>query len=171
MIQVAVANEQADYPVDESLLRRAVEHVLRAHDRADATISVAVVDNPAMHALNQRFLRHDYPTDVLSFVLDDGPEGLDGEVVVSAEMAAQQAARFAWPAAAELLLYVVHGTLHLVGYDDLTDDDAHEMRRAEARMLGEFGLRLPTERLPTERGDAAAGDNPAGDNAAGEAAR
>jgi probable rRNA maturation factor len=146
MIQVAVANEQADFPVDESLLRRAVKHVLRAHDRENATISVAVVDNPAIHDLNNRFLQHDYPTDVLSFVLDDGPAGLDGEVIVSAEMAVEQAQRFQWPPKAELLLYVVHGTLHLVGYDDLNDEAAREMRRAEAAALAEFGWQVPDSR-------------------------
>src|SRR5689334_9169828 len=81
MIQVAVANEQMDYPVDEALLRRAVTHVLRTHDYRQATISVAVVDNAAIHALNKQFLDHDYPTDVLSFLLDEDEEALDGEVV------------------------------------------------------------------------------------------
>ena len=92
MIQVAVANEQLEFPVDEALLRRAVTHVLRTHDYRSATISVAVVDNAKIHELNKQFLDHDYPTDVLSFMLDEDQQQLDGEVVVSAEMAAGEAA-------------------------------------------------------------------------------
>jgi probable rRNA maturation factor len=148
MIQVAVANEQVDYPVDEVLLRRAVARVLETHEVSDATISLAVVDNPTIHQLNQEFLAHDYPTDVLSFLLDEGPEGLDGEVIVSAEMAASQAANYDWPAAAELLLYVIHGTLHLIGYDDTTPEAAAEMRVAEQTILTEFGWRIPPEKSP-----------------------
>lgn len=155
MIQVAVANEQADYPIDIALLRRAVTHVLRVHDYRAATISVAVVDNEAIHALNNEFLSHDYPTDVLSFLLDEGPEGIDGEVIVSAEMAARQAARFDWTPTAELLLYVIHGTLHLVGYDDTTPAAAAEMRAAEATMLAEFGFQVRPERAADPSGESA----------------
>jgi probable rRNA maturation factor len=146
MIQVAVANEQLDFPVDEALLRRAVERVLRAHDDRNATISIAVVDNAAIHALNEQFLDHDYPTDVLSFLLDEDRTALDGEVIVSAEMAASEAARFGWTPTAELLLYVIHGTLHLVGFDDTTAEAAAEMRRAEAQVLADFGWQVHSER-------------------------
>lgn len=154
MIQVAVANEQMDYPIDESLIRRAVTHVLRTHDYRSATISVAVVDNPKIHELNKQFLNHDYPTDVLSFLLDEDQEALDGEVIVSAEMAASEAARFDWTPTAELLLYVIHGTLHLVGYDDTTAEAAAEMRQAEAQMMAEFGWQVHPGRSAGPSGDA-----------------
>jgi probable rRNA maturation factor len=154
MIQVAVANEQADYPIDESLLRRAVTHVLRTHDYRSATISIAVVDNPKIHELNKQFLNHDYPTDVLSFLLDEDQQQLDGEVIVSAEMAACEAARFNWTPTAELLLYVILGTLHLVGYDDTTAEAAAEMRQAEADILAEFGWKIHPERSAGQSGDA-----------------
>ena len=154
MIQVAVANEQVDYPIDEGLLRRAVTHVLRKHDYRSATITVAVVDNPTIHELNKEFLDHDYPTDVLSFLLDENQEELDGEVIVSAEMAASEAARFDWTPTAELLLYVIHGTLHLVGYDDTTAEAAAEMRQAEADTLAEFGWQPRPERPAGPPGEA-----------------
>ena len=85
-----------------------------------ATISVAVVDDDAISELNGEFLGHQGPTDVLSFVLEQGEDFLDGEVVVSAETAQRAAAEFGWSAAEELLLYVIHGALHLAGYDDAT---------------------------------------------------
>lgn len=142
MIEIAVANQQTAYAVDETQLRTAILRVLQKHNRPQASISLAVVDNPSIHELNKQFLQHDYATDVLSFVLDDGPEGLDGEVIVSAEMAAEQAARYDWSAENELLLYVIHGTLHLVGLDDKTPEAAAQMRVAEKEMLAELGCEL-----------------------------
>lgn len=142
MIEIAVANQQTAYEVDETQLRTAILRVLQKYNRPQASISLAVVDNPTIHELNKQFLQHDYATDVLSFVLDDGPEGLDGEVIVNAEMAAEQAARYDWSAENELLLYVIHGTLHLVGLDDKTPEAAAQMRIAEKEMLAELGLEL-----------------------------
>ncbi len=106
----------------------------------EAEISVAVVDDPTIHQLNRQYLSHDDPTDVLSFVLERSAERLEGEVVVSADTACRTAPRFAWSAADELLLYVIHGTLHLVGHDDRTPDDRAAMRARERACLGRFGL-------------------------------
>ena len=93
-----------------------------------------------MHDLNRRFLQHDYPTDVLSFALEQEGDLLDGELIVSHEYAAREAARYAWPPDDELLLYAIHGALHLVGYDDLNPAAKREMRAAEAKYLALFGL-------------------------------
>ena len=95
-----------------------------------------------MHELNRQYLEHDYPTDVLSFVLefDETSKSLDGEIIVSSDYAAREAARYGWTANDELLLYVIHGCLHLVGHDDTTPAAKRAMREAEVRLLAGFGL-------------------------------
>ena len=103
-------------------------------------MSIAVVDDARMHELNRRYLDHDYPTDVLSFVLAHVGNHLDGQIVVSFDYAAREAARYGWNADDELLLYVIHGSLHLVGYDDLNPEVKQEMRAAEQKYLAQFGL-------------------------------
>lgn len=140
MIEVAIANQQELLALDEAQLRAAVTAVLAAEGPPAASVSVAVVDDPTIHRLNRQYLQHDYPTDVLSFVLDESEGALDGEIIVSAETAQAQAAQYGWEASAELLLYVIHGTLHLIGYDDLTPPEAARMRAAEARYLQQFNL-------------------------------
>ena len=67
---------------------------------------------------------------MLSFVLEQG-DGLEGEVVVGAETALRAAPQFGWSPHDELLLYVIHGTLHLVGHDDATPGRARAKCRAE----------------------------------------
>jgi probable rRNA maturation factor len=112
----------------------------------EGSLSIAIVDDATMHQLNRKYLEHDYPTDVLSFVLEREANRLEGEVVVSHDTAANCAVRYGWPADDELLLYVVHGMLHLVGFDDATPEDRAKMRSAEARYLAQVGLRVPAER-------------------------
>jgi probable rRNA maturation factor len=90
-------------------------------------------------------LEHDYPTDVLSFALESDPPQLVGEIVASVDTAAQMAAEARWSAADELLLYVVHGTLHLAGYEDNTPVAAEKMRAAELAVLRRLGI-SPSER-------------------------
>ncbi|HVU88262.1 MAG TPA: rRNA maturation RNase YbeY [Pirellulales bacterium] len=140
VIQIDITNEQSRLPIDEQRLRAAVAAVLAGEGRSAATISVAVVDDPTIHELNRRFLAHDYPTDVLSFVLEESTAGLEGEIIVSADTAAASAPRYGWPATDELLLYVIHGTLHLVGYNDHEPADIARMRAAEKRYLAQCGL-------------------------------
>jgi probable rRNA maturation factor len=72
---------------------------------------------------------------VLSFLLDSGPGWLDGEIIISADTAATQAPQYGSSAEAELLLYVIHGALHLVGYDDTTATERKRMLARQRRYL------------------------------------
>ena len=93
-------------------------------------------------------LRHRGRTDVLSFLLDQG-DGLEGEVVVAAQTALRTAPHYGWPPHDELLLYVVHGTLHLVGRDDASPAQRAEMRKRETAILE--GLGITRKRMDSER--------------------
>ena len=103
-----------------------------------------------MHQLNREHLNHDYPTDVLSFVLERSESSLDGEVIVSADTAIARAAEFHLPPEDELLLYVIHGTLHLVGYDDKEASNRALMREQESRYLAKFDVHLPDDRSSSD---------------------
>ena len=149
MIQVEFCN-QSGTEVEQRQLIAGACAVLNDAGLERAQLSLAVVDDPAMHALNRRHLEHDYPTDVLSFLLDSTETTIEGEVIVSVDTAAREAAEYGWGAADELLLYVIHGTLHLVGYDDKTENGRKEMRLAEARHLAGFGLTPPWDDAPSD---------------------
>lgn len=142
-IIIEVANEQQTHAVDERRLKKAVRLVLQDAGIERAEISIAIVDDTRMHALNRQYLQHDYPTDVLSFVLEreEAARSIDGEIIASADYAAREAPRYGWTAGDELLLYIIHGCLHLVGHDDQTPDGQAAMRSAEAQHLAAFGLK------------------------------
>jgi len=142
MLDIACANLQPR-AIDEARLIGSVREVLQSAGITDCEISLTIVDNAQMHELNRRHLQHDYPTDVLSFLLERDGDRLEGEIIVSADYAVEEAAKYGWPAEDELLLYAIHGALHLVGYDDTTPDAAAEMRRQEREILGKVGLSPP----------------------------
>jgi probable rRNA maturation factor len=150
-IRVEVCNRQAELDVPRRRLAAAVRRVLKEAAIHEAQVSLAVVDDPAIHDLNREFLRHDYPTDVLSFLLERLPSGLEGEIIVSAQTAAAEAGRYGWSAGEELLLYVIHGALHLVGYDDHSRQQRAEMRAREQAHLQHWGIQVRhVPRRPTK---------------------
>ncbi|MFQ5806293.1 MAG: rRNA maturation RNase YbeY [Phycisphaerae bacterium] len=128
-----------------SLLRRVAEHTLRAEGFTTGRLSVAVVGATAMVMLHRRFLGLPGPTDVLSFNFEtDRRRGhLEGESVVCPDVARRRAAvwsRSLQAARAELALYLVHGILHLAGYDDHTARGFRRMHMREDELLSELGL-------------------------------
>jgi probable rRNA maturation factor len=143
-IEVEISDTQLHLKVDRSSIRALVRTVLLAEERESATISIALVDNATIHAVNRAYLNHDWPTDVISFALSDpGDPDLAGELVVSTEMAHSCALERNIELLDELALYVVHGLLHLCGYDDKTVADACIMRHREHEVLSEAGVRNP----------------------------
>jgi probable rRNA maturation factor len=140
MLSIEVNNDQAHLSIDEDRLEAAARAVLVGEGVKHAIVSLAIVDDPTIHELNRRYLSHDYPTDVLSFVLGRSGGKLEGDVIVSADTAASTARQYGWAPADELLLYVVHGVLHLTGHDDKTPAALAKMRDCERRYLAEWGL-------------------------------
>jgi probable rRNA maturation factor len=141
MGKISIASPQDAVPIDRARTREVVRTVLAGEGVAEAEISLAFVDNPTIHRLNKQFLKHDEPTDVLSFPLSDpNSRKLSGELVIGAEVALAQAAAHGHDVAAELALYVIHGLLHLCGHDDHDPADAGTMRQRERHYLAQLGL-------------------------------
>jgi probable rRNA maturation factor len=105
----------ADAPV--ALLERAVRHTLGAEGLLQAEVSVALLADPDIQALNRDHLGHDAVTDVIAFALHDPDEPVLGDVYVGGEQARRQAREEGVPEAEELVRLAVHGTLHVLGWD------------------------------------------------------
>jgi probable rRNA maturation factor len=140
-MRVSIASPQEIVPVDRARMRQTARTVLEGEGIKEAEISLAFVDNPSIHQLNQRYLQHDEPTDVLSFPLSEpGARKLTGELVIGAEVAKSQAESRGHDVQAELALYVIHGLLHLCGHDDKTVRGTAAMRERERHYLAQLGL-------------------------------
>lgn len=140
MIRVSVANPY-EIELDFPGLKSAARTVLEGEGVREAKITLAFVDDAHIHRLNKQFLNHDEPTDVLTFPYSDpGSKKLEGEVVIGYGVAREYAADRGHDMALELMLYVIHGCLHLCGYDDTTDAASREMRAQERHYLVALGL-------------------------------
>ena len=136
MIQASIANPNEFSDIPYQILKETCRLVLEGEGVKKARISIALVDNATIHSINKRFLDHDEPTDVITFPLSNsGASKLEGELVLGMEVAQQQAQDLGHSRTEELQLYVIHGLLHLVGYDDLTTKDIRAMRARERHYL------------------------------------
>jgi probable rRNA maturation factor len=124
---IHITDEQKKVRIPASKVRRLAAQIL-----GEKSLSVAFVTNAAIRKINRKFLNHDFATDVISF-----PLGTDlvGELVISAEYAAAEAAARKIPVEEELLRYVAHGILHLLGYDDHRPADKKRMWSRQEREL------------------------------------
>jgi len=141
MHKIKVAIPQEVVPIDRSAMKAAAQAVLDGEGIGAASLSLAFVDNATVHRINKQFLNHDEPTDVVTFPLSGrGAKTLEGELVIGAEVARRVAQERGHDEQVELALYVIHGVLHLCGYDDKSKSDEKIMRAKEREYLRKLGL-------------------------------
>lgn len=120
--------------VSAAWVRRVVAGTLEA-ERSRMEIGVLITGDRQIRKINKRFLKHDFATDVISFGLDDA--GHCGDVVVSVDTARRAAKELKIPFREELARYLVHGTLHLLGYKDKKKKDHERMHRRQEKLLSQ----------------------------------
>jgi len=152
-VVVEVSNRQRRLKIDASWIRELVVKACSGIGIEDAEISVVLVSDAAIAKVNEEWLEHDGPTDVITFGLSETtdeiaawPGGLSGDIVVSTETACRVAAELGWSVEHELAYYIVHGLLHLAGYDDTTSAGRTGMRREERRVMKFIGFPAPPRR-------------------------
>lgn len=116
------------------------------HDLDEAELTVRVVDREESHLLNQTYRGKDGPTNVLSFPAEL-PEGIDlpllGDIVICAPLVCDEATEQGKAAQAHWAHLLIHGVLHLLGYDHQHEEQAEEMESIEIRLLGKLGYANP----------------------------
>ena len=143
-MDVFLANEQ-HLALDEVQLASLARHTLAEEDVDEgAELSLLLVEADHIRKLNERFAGDDHATDVLAFpMMEDDEEGtlLLGDVVICPQVAEKNAADLGHSLNEELGALVVHGTLHLLGYDHQRDDDKEKMTTRSREILSSFSSR------------------------------
>lgn len=133
------------------LLEQGIDQAIRLSGGSEeAEVSLTLVDDARIHELNRDYRGVDRPTDVLSFALqeesEDEPDILDyeddllGDIIISVERARAQAVEYGHAFERELVYLAVHGTLHLLGYDHMEEEDKTKMRQQEEAVMSQLGL-------------------------------
>ena len=134
-------------PVAKTILQRAAQVTIEYTDtNKKADLSIVIGNDHLLHELNLKYRHIDTPTDVLSFPTGEvDPDTSDlylGDVVISIPRAQEQALAEGHALAEELQLLVVHGTLHLLGYDHAETKDKKRMQVTQDKILKQLGLTL-----------------------------
>jgi len=146
--EIEVQNCQKSVTIASSEMSRITRDILTFLKIRRAVVSIILLTNRSIRVVNKKFLAHDYPTDVITFDLSDGElsrsgktiRELDGEIYISAVMAKENAVRFKTRPRQEIVLYLVHGILHLCGYDDHSRREQERMRRREREVLAHLNF-------------------------------
>ena len=135
-----VTDENIVCPLAIDRIRAAVICAASSQGYRRGELGIRITDDVSIHRINRDHLGHDYPTDVISFDYGSQNGTINGELVASADTAATRAGELGWSVENELVLYLVHGTLHIAGLDDLNEADRKQMRQAERRVMRELGI-------------------------------
>jgi rRNA maturation RNase YbeY len=136
-VEVAVRSSASGAP-PTNRVRRLIGRAARAMRDRHREVSVFFCGDRRMAGLNRRWRRKDRPTDVLAFPAGGGDGGFLGDIVISVPYATRQARRRGEAPAKEIDRLLLHGYLHLLGYDHETDEG--EMEALEARLRKRFGI-------------------------------
>ena len=160
-MDIIIDNDQKKIAIDDNLLERMEQVGILALSTAgaidDYEVSGLICDDEFIQTINKQYRKVDRPTDVLSFVLledEDSDEPLYfsesdkiilGDIVISAERAKEQSEDFGHSFTREMCYLLVHGILHLLGYDHETDNDKQVMRKMEEKVLMKMDISRENE--------------------------
>ncbi len=134
---IEIQNLQTTIPLNCDKLNKIIQKVLKVQRIASGHLAFVFVNDTKIRALNKKYLRHDYATDVLTFDWSEKKRSssIDGEIVISTQMAKRNAAEYKVSAHDEILLYMIHGVLHLLGYEDHSSSGIKKMRAQEKKLM------------------------------------
>ncbi len=139
-MEILIKNRVKGSGLRPSKVIRVAQRVLETLGYKEAQVSILLCEDSYIQKLNKEYRRVDAPTDVLAFSMHEGPfprvhPEILGDVVISLEAASRQAKRFCHSLNKEVALLVIHGILHLLGYDHQKKKDREKMRRKEKEIL------------------------------------
>jgi len=140
--QIIIENHYGVDALDEAQIESLVEGILLSEEhKKEWHINLVLISDEIITDIHNQYLHDNSPTDVISFDLsEDFEEYYEGEIYISIDRASAQAGEFGVTFKSELYRLIAHGILHLLGYDDLTDNDRQIMREQENKILQKFNL-------------------------------
>lgn len=135
--QISIRNEQRRWRIPPEPMRQLVQEVLAEGDQT-AEVAIHWIGPRRSAGMNEQFLQHEGPTDIITFDYGSTPDCLRGELFICVSEAVRQAREFGTTWKQELRRYVIHGLLHLRGYDDRDARSRQRMKREEDRLVRQF---------------------------------
>jgi len=139
-VNITIKNQQSKVRINKKqveLLSKKIAHLVNLTKKS--IITIVFVDNKTIQALNRKYLKHNFPTDVLAFNLSSSKIrqklAITGDIIVNVELAKKNAQIYSNSLIKEVALYMIHGMLHLLGLDDHKTTDKKRMERRQKKLL------------------------------------
>ena len=146
MNEITITNETDEY-VDEALLNKVADYAMMSEDVNNGVVNIIIVDNKKIREINKEYRKIDKETDVISFALEDDDTFIElpirvlGDIYISIDKVKVQASEYGHSEKREICFLVVHGILHLLGYDHMNTSDEKVMFSKQDKILDELGIR------------------------------
>ncbi len=135
MIKNVLIYSNSKFKINKGAVHKILTAIKMEYGLSINSLEINFVLSKIIHEINKKYLKHDYATDVISFNYSVESNNLDGEIFICYEIAVENAKYFKVSIDNELKRLVIHGILHLIGYDDLSKKDRVKMQNAENHML------------------------------------
>jgi len=139
-MKLNIINLQKLHFIDKNRVKKLISSILKV-EKKNAELNLVFTDNKKIKKINKTFLGHNFATDVISFAYNNASleNNISGEIIISVEMAVKLAQKLKCTIEGEIALYLVHGLLHLLGYNDKLKKDARKMHQREKELLSMYG--------------------------------
>jgi len=139
-MKLNIINLQKLHFIDKNRVKKLISSILKV-EKKNAELNLVFTDNKKIKKINKTFLGHNFATDVISFAYNNASleNNISGEIIISVEMAVKLAQKLKCTIEGEIALYLVHGLLHLLGYNDKLKRDARKMHQREKELLSMYG--------------------------------
>ncbi|HHT9106217.1 MAG TPA: rRNA maturation RNase YbeY [Candidatus Wujingus californicus] len=139
-MKLNIINLQKLHFIDKNRVKKLISSILKV-EKKNAELNLVFTDNKKIKKINKTFLGHNFATDVISFGYNNASleNNISGEIIISVEMAVKLAQKLKCTIEGEIALYLVHGLLHLLGYNDKLKKDARKMHQREKELLSMYG--------------------------------
>lgn len=134
-LNINIFNESCRKTLPRNRIINTVKKIFNDANYNNVSINIIFLDNNEIKEINKKFLNHNYATDVISFCIENEP--MEGEIYISSEIARTNALEYNTTWTDELMRYVIHGVLHLIGYEDFSFTEREKMRKLENKYIAQ----------------------------------
>ncbi len=138
MLQTIYIFDNSKFKVYKRPIKKLVKFLSDELNFQVLSLEISFIDRKQMLELNKKFFYHDYDTDIITLNYSEDIKSIDTEIFISYEMAIQNAKKFRVSTNSEIIRLIIHGILHLTGYDDTTEEERKKMKRVENRLTKKF---------------------------------
>jgi rRNA maturation RNase YbeY len=142
-----VSNDVKNFKIDKAVVHRIIHGLKKAFDFSVLNLELNFVSEKTIHTINKNYLNHDNSTDIITFNYGETSSELDGEIFISIHDVKLNAKKFGCKFDEELLRVIIHGILHMLGYEDYSKKDYIEMKKKENLFLDRLRHLIRKDRI------------------------